>query len=134
MAKMKYSEIPRDLSSDSVAAFRLAHVIISFSKSRFLLLQYKVECGALSNRVLRIETSGKDILEKGVEEVPNLLIHPLSNPLLPDCFNPTLVLVVPALPPSAHTASAPEKSLQNRWKSLSMKRKAANHGPGVEGE
>ena len=26
MAKMKYSEIPRDLSSDSVAAFRLAQV------------------------------------------------------------------------------------------------------------
>ena len=26
MAKMKYSEIPRDLSSDSMAAFRLAQV------------------------------------------------------------------------------------------------------------
>jgi hypothetical protein len=26
MAKMKYSEIPRDLSSDSIAAYRLAQV------------------------------------------------------------------------------------------------------------
>ena len=30
MAKMKYSEIPRDLSSDSVAAFRLAQVCVSY--------------------------------------------------------------------------------------------------------
>lgn len=34
MAKMKYSEIPRDLSSDSIAAFRLANVT-SFPLSFF---------------------------------------------------------------------------------------------------
>ena len=68
-----------------------------------------------------------------MEEVPNLLIRRLSNPLLPDYFNPALV--VPALPPSAHTASAPVKSLQSRWKSLSMKLPPANHGLlGVEGD
>lgn len=45
---MKYSEIPRDLSSDSVAAFRLAHVIISFFKSRFIVAPIKLNVGSIS--------------------------------------------------------------------------------------
>lgn len=35
MAKMKYSEIPRDLSSDSIAAYRLAQVI-KFNTSNWI--------------------------------------------------------------------------------------------------
>ena len=36
MAKMKYSEIPRDLSSDSMAAFRLAQVNSQLTHSKLL--------------------------------------------------------------------------------------------------
>jgi hypothetical protein len=35
---MKYSEIPRDLSSDSIAAYRLAQVVIKFFMDNDVLI------------------------------------------------------------------------------------------------
>ena len=69
MAKMKYSEIPRDLSSDSIAAYRLAQV------STWLILICELEFEAierfgLDGRDHLIEINGKGIQAKA-EAVPN---------------------------------------------------------------
>jgi hypothetical protein len=73
MAKMKYSEIPRDLSSDSIAAYRLAQV--KKRNDRFVMDTVVTICFVFcSTRDRLIETNGRETRVR-VEVVPNQELH-----------------------------------------------------------